>query len=188
MSSGIPHGVDRSFYVGKQCPAFNGGQCPIAACFQREACYQSYCAVYDEVAALPRAQSRGKSGELASLEDFRRCSIIPLEASCDHHPPLDWSPDHTGWTPVMNDVKDCLLDEGQAYVSTPADCATAAAAVLGWTPTHLRMLPKDDQPFGCHWMGDELTFNVVGLQGSVATASDEDALEGRRQSICRVDD
>jgi len=49
------------------------------------------------------------------------------------------------------------------------------------------MLPKDDKPFGCHWMGDELTFNAVGPQGAVATASEEDEL-GRRQSICRIDD
>ena len=177
----IPHGVDKSFIVGSSCPATlpelsrpnkaaGGGFCPVAACFQREACRQSYCSIYHEVAALPQPYWTGANTGVirrrpATVADYHACGTIPLlKPECDHYPPLSWSPNHTaGWTPVMNAKRDCLVAEGQARLTTAADCAAAGAAVLGWTPPHITIVHNDKHEPGCYWHMGELKFQYAGL-------------------------
>jgi len=86
---------------------------------------------------------------------------------------------------VVNDGCGCHVAEGQNYIATAADCASAAAVVLGWTPQQvqgIRVISKASKLPGCYWRPshEDLTFNAAG---------DTDALwpGTNKHSICNDD-
>ena len=183
----IPHGIDRAFgfQPGGMCRAVNGGHCPVAACLRRAACAAEYCSIYAAVEALPHPPRRSvrDCGVQSVCDGFNPGfglgwpTIAPTSSAspATSGPTVSPSPGPPSQSPsasptslisalaTINAESGCSAAEGQAYIQTAADCAVAAAAIFGGTPS-VRVISQGAKLPGCYWRpgpGDVL-FNDRG--------------------------
>ena len=177
----IPHGIDWSFRCTTGDPRagtewgvdwpIEGGYCPVASCFERPECRAEYCAVFEELIAMPHRQRDPP------------CAAVRAEGLFqDGTPGGCVAPGPTSAITalaVINTMSGCSAADGQSYIQTAADCDKAAAAIFGGRPS-ARVISKGSKLPGCYWRPkqNDVVFNAAG--------DPEAAVLGRtsKHSIC----
>ena len=181
----IPHGIDWSFRCTTGDPRagtewgvdwpIEGGYCPVASCFERPECRAEYCAVFEELIAMPHRQRDPPCAAVRAEGLFQDGTPGGCVA-----PGLAPGPTSAITAlAVINTMSGCSAADGQSYIQTAADCDKAAAAIFGGRPS-ARVISKGSKLPGCYWRPkqNDVVFNAAG--------DPEAAVLGRtsKHSIC----